>query len=70
MPVNVDGQWEYASVGERSLDRTQFEEFKTRFYELEGWDTETGRPTRSTLKELDLENIADELENNGKLGSE
>jgi aldehyde:ferredoxin oxidoreductase len=70
MPVNEDGQWEYAPVGPRSIDRIQFEEFKSRYYELEGWGTETGWPTRSTLESLGLESVADELEDKGKLGRE
>jgi aldehyde:ferredoxin oxidoreductase len=69
-PVNENGQWKYAPLGPRSLDRTQFEEFKTRYYELEGWDTETGWPTRSTLESLNLGSVADELEGKGKLGKE
>jgi len=70
MPVNENGEWEYATVGPRSIDRTKFEEFKTRYYELEGWGTETGWPTRSTLESLGLESVADELEDKGKLGKE
>jgi aldehyde:ferredoxin oxidoreductase len=69
-PVNENGQWKYALLGPRSLDRTQFEEFKTRYYELEGWDTDTGWPTRSTLESLDLGSVADELDDKGKLGEE
>ena len=70
MPVNENGNWEYKPVGDRVIDRTQFEEFKTRYYQLEGWDTETGWPTRSTLKNLGMESVADELESKGKLGRE
>jgi len=70
MPVNKNGQWVYEPVGTRPMDRTQFEEFKTRYYELEGWDPQTGRPTRSTLESLGLGNVADELEQAGLLGEE
>jgi len=31
------------------------------YYELEGWDKETGLPTAKKLKELDLKDIAEEL---------
>jgi aldehyde:ferredoxin oxidoreductase len=31
------------------------------YYGLRGWDKETGIPTRKTLEELDLKDIADEL---------
>ena len=49
------------------MDRDKFEEFKTRFYQLEGWDPSSGWPKRSTLEELDLVFVADELEANDKL---
>ena len=70
MPVNNNGQWEYETVGIRAMDRTQFEDFKTRYYELEGWDPETGWPTRSTLESLGLGHVADELEQEARLGGE
>ncbi|MCX5896433.1 MAG: aldehyde ferredoxin oxidoreductase, partial [Proteobacteria bacterium] len=68
MPVNENGQWEYNPVGGRLIDRAQFEEFKTRYYTLEGWDTESGWPKRSTLEALGLKSVADELESKEKLG--
>ncbi len=70
MPVCKNGQWVYEPVGARLIDREKFEEFKTRYYELEGWDIETGWPKRSTLEQLGLGWIADELEHHGKLGAE
>ena len=69
-PWYEDGQWSYKLVAGRKLDKDKFEEFKTRFYELEGWEKATGWPTRSTLEELDLVFVADELEANGKLGKQ
>jgi len=41
-------------AGER-IDPTEFEQAKRLFYELSGWDAETGAPTRATLIDLDLE---------------
>ncbi len=64
-----DGKWRYMDVIGRHLDKAQFEEFKSRFYEVQGWDPETGYPTRSTLEALDLGYVADELEANLKLGT-
>ena len=69
MPVFEDGEWKYKNLAGRKLDRAKFEEWKTKYYTLEGWDTSTGWPTRKTLEELDLGNVADELEKNKKLGS-
>jgi aldehyde:ferredoxin oxidoreductase len=51
-----------------TLDRDKFDEFKTRFYELQGWEPTTGYPTRAALESLGLGYVADELEGHGKLG--
>jgi aldehyde:ferredoxin oxidoreductase len=61
------GEWTIIEV-DRCIDREKFEEFKTLYYELEGWDPATGYPTRGTLEALDLAYVADELKENGKLG--
>ena len=63
-----NGQWNFLNVSGRTVDRDKFEEFKTLYYQLEGWDIETGYPTRSTLETLGLKDVADELELQGKLG--
>ncbi len=68
MPGRVNGQWDYVNISGRSIDRGKFEEFKSRFYHLEGWDPDTGYPSRGTLRSLNLGTVADELEKNGKLG--
>jgi aldehyde:ferredoxin oxidoreductase len=70
MPGKEDGKWDYYGYSRRTLDKNKFDEFKTRFYRLQGWDVETGYPTRTTLKSLGLEQVADELEKNGRLGKE
>ncbi len=70
LPWFENGKWTYQKVNGRYLDREKFEEFKTLYYELEGWDIDTGWPKRSTLEGLDLDFVADELEENGKLGEE
>jgi aldehyde:ferredoxin oxidoreductase len=68
MPGKENGEWGFYSYSDRRLDRDKFDEFKTRFYELQGWDAATGYPTRATLESLGLGTVADELEQNGKLG--
>ena len=70
MPGKENGKWDYYGYSKRTLDKNKFDEFKTRFYSLQGWDIATGYPTRSTLKSLALEHVADELEKNEKLGKE
>lgn len=68
LPVHENGQWQYKNVWGRSLDRDSFEQWKTTYYQFEGWDPATGWPTRSTLESLGLGYVADELEAHGKLG--
>jgi aldehyde:ferredoxin oxidoreductase len=68
LPVEQDGKWEYSNVCGRRIDEVKWEEWKTRFYDLEGWDAKTGWPTRETLSKLGLDAVAEELERAGKLG--
>jgi aldehyde:ferredoxin oxidoreductase len=68
MPGFEKGMWDYHYYGKRTLDRDKFDEFKTRFYKLQGWDPATGYPTGETLESLGLGYVAAELEQTGKLG--
>jgi len=64
------GKWQYTDLMGRSLDKSRFEEWKTIFYKLEGWNTKTGWPKRSTLEKMDLGLVADALKAVGRLGEE
>ena len=64
----ADGKWSYFEALGRYMDKGKFEGFKSRFYELEGWETATGYPTRSTLESLGLGYVADVLEKKDRLG--
>lgn len=68
MPVHENGEWKYKKVGGRTLDKDKFEGWKTKYYKLEGWNPDTGWPTRGTLEDLGLKHVADELEQQNKLG--
>lgn len=68
LPVLEDGRWKYSTCLGRVLDRERFEDVKTRFYKLEGWDPDTGCPTRETLESYDLGFVADALEAAGVKG--
>lgn len=68
MPGKKNGKWQYVDLIGRHLDKDKFEEWKTKYYKFEGWDTKTGWPTRSALEAVGLKQVADELEQNGKLG--
>ena len=69
LPGREKGRWDYIRVNGRYLDKAKFEEFKTRFYNLEEWDIRTGWPKRKTLESLGMRSVADELENHKKLGT-
>jgi len=51
----------------RRLTRQHFEHMLERFYEVSGWNRLTGFPTRKKLEELDLRDVAEELERMGRL---
>lgn len=51
-------------VGE-VVEKDKFEAMKTEYYALRGWDTTTGRPTKDKLKELQLEDVAEDLAGKG-----
>ena len=61
-------KWSYATGEGRKLDRAKVEEFKTGFYDFEGFNTSNGWPTRNTLEDLGLKNAADVMEKKGRLG--
>ena len=48
-----------------TIDRAKFEDLKDAFYELRGGDKKTGAPTRRTLEELGLKNVADDFQKTG-----
>jgi len=52
---------------EPHLDRAQFEDGKTKFYQRMGWHSQLGCPTRSKLAAFDQEDVADGLEALGLL---
>lgn len=68
VPVYQNGKWEKTPLEKLYLDKAGVEQWKTHFYELEGWDVDSGSPTRNTLEEVGLKNAADTLESAGKLG--
>ncbi len=70
MPGKREGKWEWMELSGRSIDEASFEDWKTRFYQHEGWDPETGWPTRETLVELGLGEAIGRLVEAGKLEEE
>jgi aldehyde:ferredoxin oxidoreductase len=43
------------------IDRADFENLKSEYYELRGWDVESGLPTETRLRDLGLADVADDL---------
>ena len=52
----------------KKIEREDFEKLKSEYYELRGWNKENGFPTREKLTELELEDIAVNLQESGLLG--
>jgi aldehyde:ferredoxin oxidoreductase len=63
LPGRENGKWSYIRADGRHLDKSRFDEWKTIYYELEGWDPATGWPRKKTLATLGLGNVKDELAN-------
>jgi aldehyde:ferredoxin oxidoreductase len=68
LPAYENGKWSYSRIVGRKLDRQKFEDWKTRFYNFEGWNAANGWPTRKTLEGLGMKKVADQLESKNKLG--
>ncbi len=49
------------------VDRTEFDRTRAEYYHLRHWDAGTGLQTRDTLRELDLDDVAEELAQRGLL---
>ena len=58
----------YSTGKGRALDREKVEEWKTKFYAFEGFNTTNGWPTRRTLEDMGLKKVADVMKSKDKLG--
>jgi aldehyde:ferredoxin oxidoreductase len=56
---------EPVSIRGNVLDRKKFEEMREEFYNLRGWDPETGLQKKETLERINLADVAQELEGTG-----
>jgi len=68
LPAIEEGKWVYTNAKGRILNKSRFEEWKTKYYKFEGWDPDTGWATRKTLEDVGLRHVADTLEKAGRLG--
>ena len=69
LPVYDGTNWKWQNCVDLYFDDKGVETWKTHYYKLEGWDPETGSPTRKTLESLGLKQVADILQKSKKLGS-
>jgi aldehyde:ferredoxin oxidoreductase len=68
-PIYQDGKWSFENQSDLYLEKSGVEAFKSHYYKLEGWNVETGWPTRKTLDGLGMKKVADLLASKGKLGA-
>jgi len=69
LPILNGDTWEFQNCKELYFSREGVDQFKTHFYEIEGWNKDTGYPTRKTLEDLGMKDVADVLQSKGKLGA-
>lgn len=62
LPERLFQPLEKGTLEGTSIDRDRFQEALCEYYEMMGWDRDTGLPTRSTLAELDIEWASEHLE--------
>jgi aldehyde:ferredoxin oxidoreductase len=68
LPVYNGAEWGWKNCSDLYLSDEGVERWKTAFYDLEGWNSQTGYPKRETLEKLGLREVADALQSSGKLG--
>jgi len=69
LPILNGDKWEFQNCRELYFSREGVDQFKTHFYNIEGWNPDSGYPTRKTLEDLGMKHVADFLESKGKLGA-
>ena len=52
---------EIVSRKDARIDRADFEDLKSEYYELRGWEVESGLPTETRLRDLELADVAADL---------
>ena len=65
VPETEVAPWELKQDSPPVINREKFDKMRQEYYHIRGADPETGLPTRSKLEELDLGDVAFELEHLG-----
>ena len=66
-PIFDGKNWEWKNCKELYFTEDGVEQWKNHFYEVEGWDKDSGYPKRKTLEGLGLKDVADVLKSKDKL---
>jgi len=69
LPTFNGSKWDWINCRELYLEDKGVEQWKTNFFNVEGWDPQTGYPKRKTLEDLGMKQVADVLQSKNKLGS-
>jgi aldehyde:ferredoxin oxidoreductase len=69
LPILTGDKWEIQNCRELYFTKEGVDQFKTHFYNVEGWAPDSGYPTRKTLEDLNMKHVADLLQSKNKLGS-
>jgi len=69
LPIFDGSKWEWKNCKELYFTREGVDQWKTHFYNVEGWDPDTGYPKRKTLEDLGMKHVADLLQSKNKLGA-
>jgi aldehyde:ferredoxin oxidoreductase len=68
LPIFDGAKWEWKNCKELYFSREGVDQWKTHFYNVEGWNPDSGYPTRKTLEDLGMKHVADLLQTKNKLG--
>ena len=68
LPVFDGSKWEWENCRELYLTDQGVEQWKTHFFNVEGWNPDTGYPRRRTLEDLGMKQVADVLQSHNRLG--
>lgn len=67
-PVYDGKNWDWKNCRELYFTKDGVEHWKTQLYDVEGWNKDSGYPTRKTLEDLGMKHVADYLKSKNKLG--
>ncbi|MFC1839438.1 aldehyde ferredoxin oxidoreductase N-terminal domain-containing protein [Thermodesulfobacteriota bacterium] len=67
-PVFDGKKWDWKNCKELYFTEDGVDQWKTHFYDVEGWNKDSGYPTRKTLEDLGMKHVADHMQSKNKLG--